>query len=330
MSAYRDQIEPALAALRVTSPTSHTWFGRGSRPLSPAVRAALTPARARSFLVAQIARELYGSFYIRGRAVLDDDADGGGGEDGEFVRSLSRANSGHGGWEHGWRLTGTDGERLVLARGGLRVRAEPAECRLEDHEDRGGRRVSVRRPKEHRAISPGHYCALGDAEPPRHEQATELRVYFHIRAAGAAALVAAATGACNASAIGFGLKVLSNPARFWRCDTAVLYLDGRDFERAREPLRAIVAACAAELCDPVPPFCKRVARGVGVGEHRDDASASFGTSRCRLVAQGVAAAGRGASLAELLDAVATSFGDGGLDLDVPYLLAGSDDRYDAL
>jgi hypothetical protein len=312
----------------VTSPTTYDWFGRPSPRISRAVRAALTPAEAESFLVGRIAGELYRSWYVRGHSVRRDLEGAAWHEDpdAEFVRTLSQANSGRGGWERGWRVAERDGERLVLARGRLRVRAKPADCRPPGDVAGAGERVSVRRPKELRNISPGHYLALGDAERPPGRQSTELRVYLHVRPAGAATLVAAATGACNAEAIPFSLKVLADPASFTRCDAAVLYLDDADFERARGPLRAIVDACGDDLDDPPPPFSKRLARGVGLGEHDGNRDASFGTSRCRLVAQGVVAHARVGG--EVLEAVAASFGAAGLDLDRPYLVSASrDDDY---
>jgi hypothetical protein len=239
MSAYRMQLQPALDALTVTSPTTYDWFGQASRPLSRAVRAALTPAEAHDFLVARVAAELYRSFYVRGHAVRVDRDEAGAHADADhaFVQSLSEANSGAGGWEAGWKVAGRDGAQLVLARGRLRVRAAPEDCRPAGDAALDGEPVSVRRPKELRNISPGHYLALGDEERPPRPRSTELRVYFHVRAAGAAKLVAAATRACNAEAIPFELKVPADPGRFRRCDAAVLYLDDGDLPRVRPQVR---------------------------------------------------------------------------------------------
>jgi hypothetical protein len=189
--------------------------------------------------------------------------------------------------------------------------------------------VSVRRPKEHRAASPGHYIAVGDADRASDPDAIEVRVYFNLMAVGAARLVAIATRLLNDAAVPFSLKVPDHPAGFSRCDAAVLYLRDGDFVRVRGLLRECASACASHLRGAVPPFTKRLAAGIAVGEHRPSFGASFGTSRCRLLAEGVVVAHElGATRpSDRLDAVARQFAEHRLDLDMPYLVAGSADRY---
>ena len=51
MSRYRLQVEAALGAAEVTSPTSFSWFGRRSRPLPRALAAEHDAESSRELLV---------------------------------------------------------------------------------------------------------------------------------------------------------------------------------------------------------------------------------------------------------------------------------------
>ena len=317
---FADQLMPALTAVRVTSDTTYSWFGRRSAAPAPAVRAALAPQLARAYLVTRIADELYGSFYVRGRPVSVAQAEHpvGGRADDAFVAALSAANSGRGGWERGWTIAGEEGPGLRVERDGLRVSAAREDCRPAG--DDGA--VDLRRSKEQRALSPGFYLARGDVE---RAQPIEARLYFNLRASGAVAFVRSATSLLNEAGVGFALKVVAHPGGFVRCDAGVLYLDPQDFDRARAPLRTIVAACARNLEPAQPAFAKPLAPGVGVGEHARAHGGSFGTSRCRLTAEGIVAARRHAGT--MLAAVRERFAAAGLDVDRPYLVGGAVDRY---
>ena len=329
---YREQLVTALRAVAVTSSTSYAWFGSASRPLPGALRSALTPDAEREYLVHAIERELYRSFYTQGRPVPrspvgvvappSDDA---------FAEALSRANTGAGGWEPGWRIETVErGGTARVERGGLRVVASASDCRPQGGTRKPGAPVSLRRPKELTARSPGFYIAVGDAEPAPAPGEVELRVYFNATAAGAAPLVGMCTRLLNAAEVPFNLKVLNHPTGFARCDVAVLYLSVGDFARARASLSGIASACAPHLRSDVPAFAKPLARGVAVGEHRSNLGGSFGSSRCRMVAEGIVSAHecRTERLADRLAAVARRFADQGLNIEAPYLASQSAERYE--
>ena len=328
MSMFRDQVADALRAVRVTSPTSYAWFGRPAPPLKRAVRAALAPPIAREYLVGRLARELYGSFYLHGlpRPRSPDDAlpDG---PDPAFVAALSAANAGTGRWGDGWRVVEVVGDGAVVAeRDGLRLRIDAA-----DHGGAvaPGAAVSARLPKELLAASPGFYLAQGDVAGAADPAAIEVRVYFNLTQAGAVPLLAAATRLLNAQRVAFSIKLVNHPARYSRCDAGVLYLDHGDFASARASLPALVAACAPHLRAETPALTKPLARGVGLGEHRRALGASFGIGRSRLLAEGIVDAHeqRLTGLSDRVDAVARRFALHGMDLDVPYLVAGVRDDY---
>jgi hypothetical protein len=327
---YREQVESALRAVAVTSSTSYAWFGRRSRPLPRAVTSALVPDSAREYLIDGLQNELYRSFYTHGRPVPRGRKGVPGRPDQALVEALSRANSGTGGWQPGWRVERVERGTVQVVRKGVHARVPVSDCRGVDRGCVAGAIVSVRRPKEVVGGSPGFYTAVGDTAGSAGHDRIEVRVYFNVRAEGATPLVAVCTRLLNEATIPFDLKVIDDPGSFPRCDAAVLYLDNGGFERVRESLRTIISTCAPHLHGEPPAFAKPLAPGVAVGEHRPSLGRSFGTSRCRLVAEGIVAAhDRGARrLPDRMDAVAGRFAKHGLDIEVPYLAPGSAARYE--
>ncbi len=330
MIDYPEQLGGAIRATRVTSPTSYAWFGTRSRPLSRRVSAALPPGVARRYLIDGLETELYRSFYSQGRpvpatsAVVDRAF-----RDPEFVAALSAANTGRGGWAPAWRVeTRTEGAGVVT-RNGLSLRARVSDWQLTGDRCEVGSLVSLRRPKELVADSPGFYTALGNTSPADGEDDIELRIYFNLSPAGAVPLVATCTRLLNAVDVPFNLKVVDHPAGFSRCDTAVLYLEGGGFDRVRGCLAEVASTCDPHLRDAAPAFTKPLVRGVALGEHRRSLGGSFGLSRCRLVAEGIVAAHESgtAGFAKRVDAVARGFAARGLDIEVPYLVLGSNGQY---
>jgi hypothetical protein len=322
MIDYRQQLADALRAVEITSTTSYSWFGRRSPSLPAGLEVAISSEAAREHLTGLLERELYGSFFTQGRPVPAAPYRAVGGADRTFVEALSRANRGVGGWEPGWRV---EGAGRVLAKDGLRVRVRRSDYRRVG----AGTHARLRRPSELRAFSPGFYIAIGNKNLALGPEDVELRVYFDVAPEGAAPLVAACTRRLNEEKVAFSLKVANRPDGFLRCDTAVLYLSTGGFGSLRGPLAAIASECAAHLRHEPPAFAKPLVHGVAVGEHAGGLGGSFGSSRCRLVAQGlVTAHAQGATrLDDRLAAVARRFAAAGLDIEAPYLVSGSVDVY---
>jgi hypothetical protein len=325
MSAFRDQVALAMRALAVTSATSYSWFGEPARPLPRAAADTLPPAAVRDYLLRRLTNELYRSFYVRGAPIPHHPRDvAPARSDAAFVAGLSAANAGAGGWESGWAVDAVGARSVSVARNGLRVSVPPSDCEPSP----AATMVRLRRGNEQRSVAPGFYIALSDAEGVDAGD-TELRVYLHVIAAGAAPLVATATRLLNDLDLAFTLKVLAHPANYGRCDAAVLYLRRPEFDRARQALGEIVSACAAYLRPEVPALTRPLAPGVAVAEHMTRDGGSFGSSRCGLLADGALRAHeRGARApAARVDAVAERFAARGLDIDKPYLAPGARDAY---
>jgi HopA1 effector protein family len=325
---YREQVIQALRALKVASQTSYSWFGRRSPPLPGTVIKALSREDTRAYLIDQMEEELYRSFYTQGKPVpLAPGALGTDRPDEAFVAALSRANTGSGGWAAGWSVVGEDPPHLLVSRHGLRARVRASDCRSAGL-GRAGASASLRRPKELQTATPGFYTALGDSFSGG-DGDVEVRLYFNVRPTGASLLVAASTRLLNEAQVPFSLKVVDRPGGFGRCDTAVLYLDRDGFDQARGLLARLAAVCAPFLGHDLPGFTKPLAEGIAIGEHRRRLGGSFGSSRCRLVAEGLVIAheqGR-TRLVDRVDAVVRRFADAGLDIEAPYLVAPSGRDY---
>jgi hypothetical protein len=324
VTPYRRQIAEALRAVTIRGATRYAWLGHASRPLPRALEAELDDAACRAYLVSCLGEELYWSFYCRGRPVP---ARWGEPEpvapDPWLAAALSDANTGRGSWERGWTVETVEGPDAVVANGAVRARIPRRDCRGPAGV-RPGAAVSLRLPKELPSLSPGFYTAVGDASADPPSSPGVVRAYWHVTRAGAPDLVRALTERLNAAEVPFRLKVADHPFRLDRCDAGVLYLPGADLGPVRETLLDVAAALTAHLRPEIPAFTLPLAPGVGLGED-DGRAESFGTRRCRLLAEGIVRAhvDGGTGLA----AVAERFAEDGLEIDAPYRDPSFDGRH---
>jgi hypothetical protein len=318
MNAYRCQLAAALRAVTIRSHTEFAWLGHPSRPLPRLVREQLSPVECRRHLVASLREALYASFYTTGvpvtvrwngaHSVVADPW---------LMTALSDANVGDGSWESAWIVDRCIDGEVVVSTPRLRVRVSAFDCHAGDGgQIRPGMAVSVPLPKELPALSPGFFMVLGAAE---FEGAT-LRVYWHITAPGAPALVRALSTRLNAETVPFRLKVANHPVRFDRCDAAVLYLPIEAFDVIRETLADVATALTSCLRPRTPAFTCAFAPGVGLAESPSTGE-SFGQHRCALLAEGIVDAdeqGVAAGSAQI-ERVIESLAAAGVKIDAPYL-----------
>jgi hypothetical protein len=324
VSAFRDQLAGAVAAVAITSDVTFTWFGAEEGRLPARVLRSMAPGTAREYLAHNLQARLYGDFYCHGVAVPAD-ADGVRlGLDGAraLVEMLSAANGGTGPWQPGWQVRGEDGEGIAVEYDGLTLVAPPERCRRDGESGA----ASVRLPNELLRSSPGFYSALGDTALLREEPL--LRLYWNLGAAGAPAFVGTVTRLFNEARLPMRMKVANEPARFDRCDAGVLYIRRADTEAAWVLVRELRAALGRHLRAATPALTKAVAPGVGVAEDPGGGE-SFGMHRCALVAEAlIRAHERGVDeLAGRVGLVEACFDEAGLSLDAPYLSPGSADAY---
>jgi len=329
MSLFTEQVDGAIAATTFLAPSNILWFG------APAVRGgarrigcAFPRELERKAVLAGLRALLYQSFYGTGGAMPwspDLEHRSAPPDVAPFVQRLSEANGGAGYLEPGWELTGADGDELIVARDGLRVRITARECQRAG----GGTTVEVRFPKEFRHLLPGFYLAAGDEAAALGHAL--VRLYWNLTGDGAVELLRAATRVLNEARIPYQIKVLTylgNPRRY---DATVLYLAKDDYARATPLLARIRSEVSAHLRPGEPALSKPLTRGVGLAEDPGSGT-SFGEHRCGLLAEGLLLAyeaGAG-SRSERAEVIAQHFAAHGIELEkAPYLNPGSTDVYAA-
>jgi hypothetical protein len=330
---YVEQLDQAVRAVRIVTPTRLSWFGVRS-PSPPArIRPMLTPETARAHLLAVMRDRLYEDFYCAGTArhSLSRDRDlYAPAPSGRLAPAMSSANTGRGSWESGWVLRVIEDGLLAVRRNGLELWVRPEDCLTDAEELAPDQEVAIRLPNESFEMAPGYYCALSDEPFPWEGDGPVLiRVYLNVRPDQAASCVAVLTGRLNAAHVPFRLKVLNDEQSYRRCDTAVLYLRQQDFGAATEPLARAVDDLHMALRPAVPAMTKVLAPGVGLAEDPGSPGESFGQQRCGLIAEGVVRAREArirsahGRLATVLDVFHTQ----GVDPERPYLNSGAPDHY---
>jgi hypothetical protein len=325
VSVYVRQLEAAVAAISIHSPSAFTWFGKRIDTLSGRARRGMTPATARSYLVFALQHQLYADFYCSGSPMPREETPRPLVNPGElrFVEELAAANGGTGTWERGWTVRRRDGDALVVHRDGLDVWLRPEEWLADGDAPQEGGAVRVRMPKGLTKISPGFYVAVGDEE---FDEASPLvRFYWHLSEATAVPFVQAATRTLNDARLPFRLKVVNDRARFDRCDAGVLYARRQDYAAASGLLRKVQERLGSVLAPSVPALTKALAPGIGFAEDPGTGD-SYGLHRCRLVAEGLVAAWE-TRRRDRLESVAERFAAEGLEVERPYLGAGAAEDY---
>lgn len=334
MSNFVEQVQGAIVATTFHSRNGYFWFGRPCPQLTPRARQALGERAFHKWVFSQLRWELYGAFYCRGIAGATQVATGAHSPPSaaRFVEKLSQANCGTGYWEAGWKVTARNSHRLLVRRNGLELWVLPEDCRsaLKGPFSEGSI-VSVHFPKEFRLISPGFYVAKSNVEMPESKAQIVLRFYWNLKAHSAVPLMRALTHGLNEISVPFRFKVASSESSFVRCDSGVLYVSKNDFGVVSRVVRRVYAEIGTKDFNPkVPALTKPLAPGLGLAEDPGSQLGSFGTYRCRLLAEGLIQAHRSGrrSLSERLAVVEGRFAQDGLSLERPFLNSGSLDVYD--
>ncbi len=331
MSDYRKQVERAIQAVVVHSPTSYWWFGKRSPQLAPKVKRLLPLNIARNYLLFNLQNQLYNDFYCQGFASPSKQEALGLSRAGKtpFVEALSAANCGTGHWEDGWKVHAIRGSEMIVQRERLELWVRPGDWLTpEGNSVATGMQLSLRFPKEFLGISPGFYMAHGNAGLTEDGSQGIVRFYFNLTADGALRLMKQATWMLNRAHLPFNLKVLNDRQGYSRCDPVVLYIRKSDYGDVATMLSEIYQDVSINLKQRTPVFTKSLAPGIGFAEEPGQDS-SFGEHRCRLVADGIIRAYEQGKklLDERFQAVAERFAEEGVDLEKPFLNPGSSDDY---
>ena len=261
------------------------------------------------------------------------------GVDVDFYQQLHETNCGTGYFDHGWSvLTEESDGTLAVTKGGLRLHIE-REKHLQAEQQTAvvGDSVAIRMPKN--LVQNGFYVAVGNQGLYRiddsESQLVTVRVYLNFTPEGAVAVMSSLTQRLNELAIPNHFKVLYNPKEYERHDSGVLYFDKKDYQVVREVLQVVYRENKQHFKSEVPLFTKQLAVGLGLAEEPDQKFASgesFGMNRCQIVANGLLEAWhqRDDSTEGRMKAIAQQFSVMGIDLQHPYLNAGSEDIYQLL
>lgn len=313
------QIAGALDAIEVIGSSRYAWLGEPFDLPEP-VRRLAPPHGLRAALVQAVQWRLYADFFTSGRPVTPRPGVPPTRRNG-FARALSLANAGTGATETGWRYAGTDGERLMVERLGLRLWAAADEVvAAGSGPPRVGDLVGVRMAKDAPRFSPGFYMALSDAGLDPERPRLLDRYYFNVRSDAAARCVALVTRRLNAAGLPFRLKVLDDPLSFERCDTAVLTVQRRQRAQGLDHVLALHEQLHRGLEDGVPALTLPLAPGLAFAEDPGD-GVSFGAQRCGIIASAlVDAHERGlTSSGDRMQCVRANMARAGTTPDAPYL-----------
>lgn len=245
---------------------------------------------------------------------------------------LAAANNSRERWVPDWRITQVLASGQIAAeRYGLNRLLWPGEfisAEAGGSAPHPGSAISVLWKRESAAVQPGFYFAYGEAIADQMEESPMVRFYFNLKAKGAPLAVQHLSSTLNRFRVPFRFKCLSNSGHYPRNDAGVLYVGRRFYRICSELLVEVHPKLAAELDDQPPLFCLSLAKGLGLAEDPGTGE-SFGTARCRLLAQAAADAfAKGAQSPEdRVKAVEAHFKAAGLDFDRPYLNAGSAGNY---
>jgi hypothetical protein len=330
---YRKQIETALEATLLLSPTNFSWFGKRFGQLSSKVKESLSASASRAYLLHILQARLYSDFYCTGFAALSipDRTDSRAADYSSFVEQLSAANGGKGYSQNSWKTIGITDKELIVQRDNLSLWIAKRNHTIVKEQINSislGSVLNLRFPKEFLGMSPGFYVALSDIELISDDSQTVVRYYWNIRAEGALSLMRQLTLSLNEMKVPFNFKVLNNPYSYNRCDAAVLYIRKIDLDSVTSIIEKTYHQVRSYLKPDIPCFTKLLAPGLGLAEDPGEGE-SFGMHRCKIMAKGMIYAfeQRQKSLEDRLKTVMNFFAKANVRVEVPFLNPGSSDIY---
>lgn len=268
-----------------------------------------------------LADELYARWYIRPHEAPRDSAPR------PFVGTLRAAHVDSKLFEPGWRVASVSTHgRIVAQRGAERRLVGPID--YVSHERPG----AIPRPgQEIRVVTRLDSTRLQEGFWVTHtagwtDEGNSVRTYWNLSSQGLGALVHNLTSGLRGVAE-YTLKI-ALPTPMLRADHAVLFLGRERFVDAAPVLAATYDRVAGFVEDEVPELTLSVRRGVSVAED-PGSDKSFGTHRCRLIAEGLMDAWRSGctSDSDLFDSILHRFDDEGIPSERPHLSSRSAQEY---
>jgi len=329
---HEHTLRAILGAIQIYSPT--TFVFAGERFDSQMAPAGGPGPEGKNPLVWQLEQQLYVSCFSRpfNGTIYRPPPFGPDSQD-SLQHPLSEANSSRERWDSDWRiLQSLPSGQVVAEKHGLIRTLWPGEFVTASGPGvppQPGALIRIFVPRESTTMQPNFYFAFGETIAESQDLSEAVRFYFNVTEAGAPALMRAVTSRLNRFQIPFRFKCTSTPALFYRVDSAILFIDRRHTRVVAELMVDVYQEMADQLEPETPLFTGRLAPGMAFAEEPGTGE-SFGTHRCRLVAEGVWNAflqGNQRTPARL-EAVRQRFEGEGIPFDRPFLRAGSVGAYE--
>jgi hypothetical protein len=327
------ELTKIVRAVTILSPTSFSFAGTVVSHTDPAMQYLSSLYPSQNQLVTQLQQNLYSSCYCKRFSghLLEDQPNTV--QDSSFLQALSDANNSQERWESGWQIYQTLPSGQVLAhKYDLTRLLWPGEFHTHDGfgmAPRAGTNISIFVAKESRTMQPGFYFAFGETVTDQQDDYWIVRFYWNIKESIATTLIQLITRNLNRFQVPFRLKCLGFRAQFSRADAVVLYVSKRYYRITSELLVDVHQEVREYLKPDSPLFTKQLAHGLGLAEDPNNGE-SFGMSRCRIFAEGLWSAYVQGLQTEQdrVQEVVKQFEKNGIDIEHPYLNAGSLDYYE--
>lgn len=153
------------------------------------------------------------------------------------------------------------------------------------------------------------------------------RFYFNILPNKLPDLITYLTTELNRIKVPFQFKCIKKADFFYRADKAILYIEKRYLNLTISTISDVKVKFNTVLINNIPLFTRRLAPGIAFAENPVDPNESFGTSRCRLIAEAIVEAHE-KNIKDVKFHVLQYIEKKGYDLDKFYLNPGSRFEYD--
>jgi hypothetical protein len=283
---------------------------------------------------ARLADELYDRWYAPARGEVREPLAP------QVVAAHLRAADASGArFERGWTVLATAEATTLLgpprstwqipaARDGEALWIDPADLLYEGHvgiRPPAGTPVAVSARRDSIAEPFGWWTTFGEAWATATQPL--VRLYWSVRPERLFALVETLTGGLDPGSP-WALKCPLDPERSRRPDAVVLYLPVDAWPRMRSSVADVYSSSRESLASSVPALTLQLEPGLALAE--DPGDESFGTARCRMIAEGIVRAKTDgeAEEAALARAAEQTLVAHGVSLEAPYLNPGSRARYE--
>ena len=327
---YIKSVQSVVDSVYISSYTNYTIFGNHVKiKLPKKLKNTLKKDKLRNILVENLKDELYLKYYCTGTTneTISSSLEHEISKyhyDPFFVHQLSISNKSHGYFDENWKIDSINKDKMLVSgsmgKFYISFKNDNEKYISEYKRPKIGQDIKIHTSKEMFNISPGFYMVNGDKSIDKDAQI--LRFYWNIKPDGAIKLIHNITTILNKINLPFKLKIVNDPARFTRCDSAVLYVEKKNYFLILPTLQKIHNKIYFYMKDLTPSFTKKIAKGLAIAEDPGiSTNESFGTNRCRILAEGLVKIFEANNLesSEQINIIINCFKENNINLEKPYL-----------